>query len=149
MHQPYDLELAAGTKSASRYGSGMNARIAMNTAFGLSRVAFGIVAATVPEKIGSTWVGDDASRASNKTVFRAMGFRDIALGVGATQAALRDEAGPWLAVSLFADLGDVAATLISAGSIDRKGVVTTSLLAGSAAVAAGVLLAIDSNCEPA
>jgi hypothetical protein len=127
----------------------MNARIAMNTGFGLSRLAFGIVAASVPEKIGSTWVGEDASRVSNRTVFRAMGFRDIALGIGATEAALRDEAGPWLAVSLFADLGDVAATLISSGSLDRKGVITTSMLAGSAAVAAGVLLAIDRRSEPA
>lgn len=133
---------------ASRYGSGMNARIAVNTGFGLSRVAFGLVAAAVPEKIGRTWVGEDASRASNKTVFRAMGFRDIALGIGATEAALRDEAGPWLAVSLLADIGDVAATLISVNGIERKGVITTSLLAGSAAVAAGVLLAIDRNCEP-
>jgi len=126
----------------------MNARIALNAGFGLSRVVFGLVAATVPEKIGQTWVGEDASRVSNKTVFRAMGFRDIALGIGATEAALRDEAGPWLAVSLLADLGDVAATLISINGLDRKGVVTTSFLAGSAAVAAGVLLAIDRSCEP-
>jgi len=132
----------------SRYGSAMNARIALNTGFGLSRVAFGIVAAVVPEKIGRTWVGEDASRASNKTVFRAMGFRDIALGIGATEAALRDQAGPWLTVSLLADIGDVAATLISINGIERKGVIVTSLLAGSAAVAAGALLAIDRNCAP-
>jgi hypothetical protein len=125
----------------------MNARIALNTGFGLSRVAFGLVAAAVPEKIGETWVGEDAFRASNRTIFRAMGFRDIALGVGATEAALRDQAGPWLAVSLLADLGDVAATLISINGIDRKGVVTTSVLAGSAAVAAAALLAIDMNSD--
>lgn len=125
----------------------MDARIAANTAFGASRILFGAVAAAVPQKVGETWVGEDAFRASNRTVFRAMGFRDIALGIGATEAALRDEAGPWLAVSLLADVGDVAATLISAGSIDRRGVVTTSFLAGSAAVSAAVLLAIDMNSE--
>ncbi len=125
----------------------MNKRIAVNTAFGLSRIAFGAVAAAVPQKIGETWVGEDASRASNKTVFRAMGFRDIALGLGATEAALRDQAGPWLAVSLLADVGDVAATLISVNGIDRKGVLVTSLLAGSAAVAAATLLAIDMNSD--
>jgi len=125
----------------------MNARIAANVGFGLSRVAFGIVAATVPQKIGETWVGEDAFRPSNRTIFRAMGFRDVALGLGATEAALRDEAGPWLAVSLLADVGDVAATLLSADVIDRRGVVTTSVLAGSAAVAAAALLAIDMNSE--
>lgn len=123
----------------------MNVRIALNTGFGLSRVLFGVVAAVVPEKIGQTWVGEDASRASSKTVLRAMGFRDVALGLGATEAALRDEAGPWLAVSLLADVGDVAATLISINGIDRRGVITTSVLAGSAAVAAATLLAIDMN----
>jgi len=125
----------------------MNLRIAVNTGFGLSRILFGAVAATVPEKIGETWVGEDAFRASNKTVFRAMGFRDIALGLGATEAALRDQAGPWLAVSLLADIGDVAATLISINGIDRRGVITTSVLAGSAAVAAATLLAIDMNSD--
>jgi len=125
----------------------MNVRIAANAGFGLSRVLFGIVAASVPQKVGETWVGEDAFRPSNRTIFRAMGFRDIALGLGATEAALRDEAGPWLAVSLLADIGDVAATLISAGRIDRRGVVMTSALAGSAAVAAAALLAIDMNSD--
>jgi hypothetical protein len=121
----------------------MNLRIAANTGFAFSRVAFGIGASLFPEKIGATWVGEDANRPSNRTVFRAMGLRDIALGIGATRAALRDESGPWIAVALLADLGDVTATLLSAGKIGRSGVLTTSALAGSAAVAAGVLLAID------
>lgn len=125
----------------------MDLRIAANTGFGLSRVLFGLVAAAVPQKVGETWVGEDAFRQSNRTVFRAMGFRDVALGLGATEAALRDEAGPWLAVSLLADIGDVAATLMSVNGIDRRGVVTTTLLAGSAAVAAGTLLAIDMNSD--
>ena len=120
----------------------MNARIAPNTGFGLSRVAFGIGAA-FPGENRSSWVGEEASRASNRTILRAMGLRDIALGIGATEAAFRDQAGPWIAVSLLADLGDVAATLLSSGRIGRSGVVTTTALAGSAAVAAAVLLAID------
>ena len=145
--KPYAAARHICNPGTKRYGSAMNARIAANVGFGLSRVAFGIVAATVPQKIGETWVGEDASRPSNRTIFRAMGFRDVALGLGATEAALRDEAGPWLAVSLLADVGDVAATLLSAGVIDRRGVVMTSALAGSAALAAAALLAIDMNSE--
>lgn len=98
-----------------------------------------------PEKIGATWIGEAANEPSNRTILRAMGLRDIALGLGATEAALRDESGPWLAVALLADLGDVTATLLSAGRIPRSGVITTTALAGSAAVAAGILLAIDMN----
>ena len=121
----------------------MNLRMAANTGFAFSRVAFGIGASLFPEKIGATWIGEDAYNSSNRTILRAMGLRDIALGIGATEAALRDQAGPWIAVSLLADLGDVTATLLSAGKIGRSGVLTTSALAGSAAVAAAVLLAID------
>jgi hypothetical protein len=123
----------------------MNLRIAANTGFALSRVVFGIGAGMFPEKIGATWIGEAANEPSNRTILRAMGLRDIALGLGATEAALRDESGPWLAVALLADLGDVTATLLSAGRIPRSGVITTTALAGSAAVAAGILLAIDMN----
>lgn len=123
----------------------MNLRIATNTGFALSRVVFGIGAGLFPEKIGATWIGDSANEPGARTILRAMGLRDIALGIGATEAALRDESGPWLAVALLADIGDVTATLLSAGRIPRSGVITTTALAGSAAVAAGVLLAIDMN----
>jgi hypothetical protein len=145
--QPYAAGGPGCKPDRTRYGSAMDLRIAANTGFGLSRIIFGAVAAAFPQKIGETWVGEDAFRQSNRTIFRAMGFRDIALGLGATEAALRDEAGPWLAVSLLADVGDVAATLISANGLDRRGVLTTSALAGSAAIAAGALLAIDMNSD--
>jgi hypothetical protein len=123
----------------------MNLRIAANTGFALSRVVFGIGAGIFPEKIGATWIGEAAHEPATRTILRAMGLRDIALGIGATEAALRDQSGPWLAVALMADLGDVTATLLSAGRIPRRGVATTTALAGSAAVAAAILLAVDMN----
>lgn len=125
----------------------MDARIAPNVGFGLSRIAVGIVASVAPGRLGETWVGKDASRASSRTIFRAFGFRDIALGTGTIEAALRDRAGPWLAVSMLADLGDLTATLISAGKLDRRGVLITSAVAGSATVAAATLLVIDMNSD--
>jgi hypothetical protein len=122
----------------------MGMRRSVNLAFGLSRLAFGVVASVAPERVGSTWIGEkDASRNTVRTVFRALGFRDIALGLGMSEAALRDQAGPWLAVALLSDLGDFSATMLSRQHLDSRSVVITGLLTGSATAAAAVLLAVD------
>lgn len=119
----------------------------MNAGYGLTRVAFGVVAGSAPEKIGRTWIGEAAADEPTKVIFRALGVRDIALGAGTAEAAMRDQAGPWLAVTVLADLGDLAATLLARDSLPRRGVVTTSVVAGSAAIAGLALLALDFASE--
>jgi hypothetical protein len=128
----------------NRYGRTMNARRWINTGFGLSRVAFGLVAGSSPERIGRTWIGDLAGEEPAKVILRALGARDVALGAGTAEAALRDRAGTWLAMTVLADLGDVVATVAARDRLPRSGVITTSALAGSAALAGLALLALDS-----
>lgn len=118
-------------------------RKAVNFGFGMSRVLFGMVASSMPERIGSTWIGEDASRQSSRVVFRALGFRDIALGAGMVEASLRDGAAPWLAVAMLSDLGDFTATVIAKDRIDPRSVLITSFLTGSATLTAAGLLAFD------
>jgi hypothetical protein len=115
----------------------------LNVGFGMTRVLFGVVASSVPEKIGSTWIGEDASRESSKVVFRALGLRDIALGAGMVEASVRDEAAPWLAVAMLSDLGDFTATIIARNKIDPRAVAITAFLTGSATVTAAGLLALN------
>ncbi len=115
----------------------------LNIGFGMIRVLFGVVASSVPEKIGSTWIGEDASRESSKVVFRALGLRDIALGAGMVEASVRDEAAPWLAVAMLSDLGDFTATIIARNKIDPRAVAITAFLTGSATVTAAGLLALN------
>jgi hypothetical protein len=123
-------------------------RQSINIGFGLSRLVFGVVASAVPERVGSTWIGEkDASRNTVKTVFRALGFRDIALGFGMTEAAMRDQAGPWLTVALLSDLGDFGATMIARNHLDSRSVLITGFLTGSATVAAAALLAVDRTSD--
>lgn len=122
----------------------MKTRRCINAGYGLSRVAFGVVAGSAPERIGRTWIGDAAEGEPTKVILRALGARDIALGTGTAEAAMRDQAGPWLAMTVVADLGDVAATLLARDRLPRRGVITTSALAGSAAVVGLALLALDS-----
>ena len=121
----------------------MDAKRLVNVGFGASRVLFGIVAASVPEKVGATWVGEDADRASLRTIFRALGFRDIALGAGMVEGAMRDEAAPWLAVAALSDLGDFTATIISRRRLDPRSVAITAGLTGAATLTAAGLLALD------
>lgn len=111
--------------------------------YGLSRVAFGVVAGAAPEKIGRTWIGEAAAEQPTRVILRALGARDIALGAGTAEAAMRGQAGPWLAMTVLADLGDVATTLLSRDRLPDRGVITTSALAGSAALAGLALLALD------
>jgi len=115
----------------------------LNVGFGMTRVLFGVVASSVPEKIGSTWIGEDASRESSKVVFRALGLRDIALGAGMVEASVRDEAAPWLAVAMLSDLGDFTATIIARNKIDPRAVAITAFLTGSATLTAAGLLALN------
>jgi hypothetical protein len=115
----------------------------LNVGFGMTRVLFGVVASSVPERIGSTWIGEDASRESSKVVFRALGLRDIALGAGMVEASVRDEAAPWLAVAMLSDLGDFTATIIARNKIDPRAVAITAFLTGSATVTAAGLLALN------
>jgi hypothetical protein len=109
----------------------------------MTRVLFGVVASSVPEKVGSTWIGEDASRESSKVVFRALGLRDIALGAGMVEASVRDEAAPWLAVAMLSDLGDFTATVIARNKIDPRAVAITAFLTGSATLTAAGLLALN------
>lgn len=115
----------------------------LNVGFGMTRVLFGVVASSVPEKIGSTWIGEDASRESSKVVFRALGLRDIALGAGMVEASVRDEAAPWLAVAMLSDLGDFTATIVARNKIDPRAVAITAFLTGSATLTAAGLLALE------
>lgn len=112
----------------------------LTTAYGLARVGFGVFATSAPERMGRTWVGEDASRPGAGVILRALGFRDIALGAGTTEAALNGDPRGWLAVCMLSDLGDVAATLIGRERIEPSGVAITTALAGAGALAAGILL---------
>lgn len=121
----------------------MSIQRVLNIGFGAARVGFGVVAGAYPEKIGRTWIGESAASPQSGVILRALGVRDLALGAGTVEAALRDDATVWLAVSTLADLGDVAATLLARKDLPRAGVITTTFLAGSAAITGAALLALD------
>ncbi len=119
----------------------MRAINGFSAAYGLARMGFGLFVTSQPQRMGRTWIGEEADRSGAGVILRALGFRDIALGAGLADAALRGDPRGWLAVTMLSDLGDVAATVIGREGIDSRGVAITVALAGSGATLAGVLLA--------
>lgn len=115
----------------------MNPRtIAASVAIG--RLAIGAALTAKPaSEAGAGWVGtEEAQRPVTKLLFRSVGARDMALGLG-TLGALRNGGAlkPWLLGATLADITDLSATVASGGAIPAKGRVALVLLAGGAIVA--------------
>ena len=108
------------------------------TAVAAGRVALGVTALAWPSVPARPWVGAAADGVAARVFGRALGARDLALGLGAL-AALQDsgaEAGSaraWVAAGALSDALDVVASLSSWRDLPR---VTRWLVAASAAGAA-------------
>jgi hypothetical protein len=103
------------------------------------RVLLGVVALVAPELPARPWVGEeDACRPSAHVLARALGSRDVALGLAVLQApSLRARRLATL-LGAAADLGDLVTTRIEYERLPRVG--RALVLASTAgAVAAGVV----------
>lgn len=109
---------------------------------GGARAALGLVALTLPGLVARPWIGESSRGPRAAVLGRALGGRDLALGVGALLA--HDEPAQlrrWAAAGALADAGDVAATLVSFRALPPRGRIAVlasaagACLAGSAAAA--------------
>jgi hypothetical protein len=112
---------------------------------GLARSALGVVALAAPGLPLAPWVGAAATQPSARLLARALGGRDLALGLGTLWAIGRDEPlVGWVAAAGVADAGDVAATLGHFSSLPRAGRWAVLLAAaGGAAAAVVTVRALD------
>ena len=104
-------------------------------AVAVGRVAIGVTALAWPAAPSRPWVGAAADDLAARVFGRALGARDLALGLGAL-AALQGQDGSapaWVAAGALSDTLDVAASLASWRELPRIG---RWLVAGSAAAAA-------------
>jgi hypothetical protein len=92
-------------------------------ALALNRTAFGLRFVLQPTEAGTVWIGRQAAKRSQTQVFaRALGARDLALGLGALRALRqRDPAASraWMAAHTIADGTDTVATLIARDDLPR------------------------------
>ncbi len=126
----------------------MNLRLTRNLArlIAWGRIAIGCTALAAPVVVARPWIGDGADINSARLLARAMGGRDLALGIGALRAlSVSDsEARPWVALGGVADAVDLLATLAAFGQLPRRsrwGIV--AITAGAAAVSVRAAIALD------
>jgi len=117
------------------------------------RVALGVTALAWPSVPARPWVGAAADDLAARVFGRALGGRDVALGLGALAALQHPAAEPgsaaaWVAAGALSDALDVAASLASWRDLPRF---TRWLVAGSAGGAAltGAAAALTSVTSPA
>jgi hypothetical protein len=100
------------------------------------RVALGAVALAWPSVPARPWVGSAADDVAARVFGRALGARDLALGLGTLAALGRaDGAGTWIAAGALSDALDVAASASCWGELPRLSRWLVVLSAGGAAVA--------------
>ena len=118
------------------------------------RVALGVTALAWPSVPARPWVGAAADDVAARVFGRALGARDLALGLGALAAlqgpaAQAGSARAWVAAGALSDALDVVASLSSWRDLPRVTRWLVAASAGGAAVAgaAGALVGVTSRPE--
>lgn len=119
---------------------------AMLKAIAVGRVGLGLVALVLPEIPARPWVGpSDAASTGGRVLARALGARDLALGIGALGAMRSTSEGDateggiaWARMGVLADALDAAVTAGAFGLLPRRGRWQVLAAAGGSAVT-GVL----------
>ena len=87
----------------------------------LSRFVFGVVFIANPKIMDQAWIGKQARLPGPQLLSRAVGARDLTLGAGGVQAAVRNDgsARQWLAAAAVCDAVDFGATYAAGRGIPR------------------------------
>jgi hypothetical protein len=121
------------------------------TVVAAGRVALGLTALAWPSVPARPWVGAAADDLAARVFGRALGGRDLALGLGALAALQRPAAEPrsaraWVAAGALSDALDVVASLSSWHELPRNSRWLVAASAGGAALAgAAAALAVQPN----
>jgi hypothetical protein len=138
------LSGAAGVLPLLRYAA---------TAVAAGRVGLGVAALAWPSVPARPWVGSSADELSAQVFGRALGARDLALGLGALVAVRKAPTDPWAAGAWFAAgaLSDALDAAVTAAAWPRLPRITRWLVAASAggAAVAGAAGAIAAFLESA
>jgi hypothetical protein len=86
------------------------------------RLLFGVAFVAQPKLMDRAWIGKQARLPGAQLLARAVGARDLVLGLGGLQALARDDgsARPWLAAAGICDAVDFGATWAAGRGIPRQ-----------------------------
>jgi hypothetical protein len=119
----------------------------------VGRLLFGVAFIAKPNLMERAWIGKQARLPGARLLTRAVGARDLALGVGGLQALMRNDgsARPWLAAAAVCDAVDFGATWTAGRGIPRQartGVLAIAGVFSSLSVIAAVGLGRSAHAEP-
>ena len=98
---------------------------------GLARVGLGAGLIAAPRVTTAPWLGRVSRRRAAQVPIRAMGARDVAIGLGTAYAAGQGfGAQPWLLAGIVSDTADLLATLRARDALPAAGVVGIAAMAG-------------------
>jgi hypothetical protein len=88
----------------------------------LGRLLIGVAFIAEPKLMERGWIGKQARVPGAQVLARAVGARDLALGLGGVQAVARDDgsARPWLGAAAICDAVDFGATLAAGRRIPKQ-----------------------------
>jgi hypothetical protein len=112
---------------------------------GLSRAAIGFGLAVAPDVTARGWIGEAVDTPGGAVAMRAMGVRDMCIGLGQWRAARRgDPIKPWLRYGALSDLVDFGATAaVGAGQLGPMAAPTMGLAASSSVASLGMAALAD------
>ena len=112
----------------------------------LGRVGIGGTALVAPTAMTRPWIGDAAATPEARLLARAMGGRDLALGLGTLRSLGLDdvEARPWVALAGVADAVDAVVTVLAFRRLPRATRwAVLAATAGAAVISFRVATALD------
>src|SRR5829696_75802 len=106
----------------------------------LGRVIFGVAFIAEPKLMERAWFGRQARLPGAQLLARAVGARDLSLGVGGLQAVTRNDgsARPWLAAAAACDAVDFGATWTAGRGIPRQARSSVLAIAGVSSVLSAI-----------
>jgi hypothetical protein len=102
----------------------------------LARFCFGVIFISRPKIMDEAWIGRQARLPGAQVLARGVGARDLALGLGGVQAAVRNDGSTrqWLGAAAICDAVDFGATWVAGRRIPRSSRTTVLGLAAGGTV---------------
>ena len=108
-------------------------------AIAAGRVLAGVAFLVAPAVAGRGWIGEDAERPGVQAIFRALGIRDLILGLLTLHVVDRPGIGArTVATCAAADAVDFAGTFVARNSLPGKAAAGALAVAGGAAVSGAI-----------
>jgi hypothetical protein len=117
----------------------------------MGRFVFGVAFIAKPKLMERAWIGKQARIPGAQLLARAVGARDLVVGLGGLQALTRDDgsARPWLGAGAVCDAVDFGATWAAGRAIPRRARRDVLAIAGVFSVLSTIAAVATGGSRPA